>query len=93
MIQPEEIIHLVKRLIPAAEVSAEDFTGTGDHFQVTVISPIFRGKSLVEQHQLIHKSLEEAFGDGRIHAVQIKTETPGSSPKKNSDGNEFRILG
>jgi stress-induced morphogen len=73
MIQPDDIYALVQAAIPDAEVSAEDFTGTGDHFQVTVISSAFQGKTLIDQHRLVQRALKPALDDGRLHAVQIKT--------------------
>jgi stress-induced morphogen len=73
VIQPDEINALVQAAIPDAEVSAEDFTGTGDHFQVTVISSVFQGKTLIDQHRLVQQALKAALDDGRLHAVQIKT--------------------
>lgn len=74
MILAEEIQSRIKQALPEAEVTVQDMTGGGDHFQVIVISPAFRGKTLIEQHQMIHaslKGLEEA-----IHALAIKTRVP-----------------
>ena len=70
----------------------QDSTGGGDHFGVLVVSPVFEGKTLIEQHQLVHGSLEAAFSDGRLHAVQIKTETPASWAKKQSTSDGLNIL-
>lgn len=50
----------------------EDMTGTGDHFQVIVFSEAFRGKTLIEQHQMVHASLETL--KDQIHALAIKTK-------------------
>ena len=47
-------------------------TGTGDHFEITVISKIFEGKSLMDQHKIVFALLEKEMND-RIHAVKIKT--------------------
>ncbi len=67
----EEIQSLVCKGIPASEVTVQDLTGGGDHFEVIVVSAAFRGKMLIEQHQMVHTALE-ALKD-RIHAVKIKT--------------------
>jgi len=67
----EEIQGLVTKTIPDAEVTVRDLTGGGDHFEVVVLSPAFRGKLLIEQHQMVHRALGPL--QDRIHAVKIKT--------------------
>jgi stress-induced morphogen len=57
----------------ATELSVEDRTGTGDHFQVTVASRRFAGLSLVDQHRLVYDALAEPLADGTIHELRIKT--------------------
>lgn len=69
---PEQIQEQVQKAFPDSEVTVDDMTGTGDHFQVIVLSPAFRGKTLIEQHQMVHASLE-AWKD-QIHALAIKTK-------------------
>jgi stress-induced morphogen len=58
----------------AVELSVEDRTGTGDHFQVTVASPSFDGLSLLDQHRRVNDALAAALGDGSIHELRIKTK-------------------
>ena len=58
----------------AAELSVEDRTGGGDHFQVTVASPRFEGLSLLDQHRLVNDALAEPLRDGTIHELRIKTK-------------------
>ena len=58
----------------AAELSVEDRTGTGDHFQVTVASPAFDGLSLLDQHRRVNEALAEPLADGSIHELRIKTK-------------------
>ena len=58
----------------AAELSVEDRTGTGDHFQVTVADARFGGLSLVDQHRLVYEALAEPLGDGTIHELRIRTK-------------------
>ena len=58
----------------AAELSVEDRTGTGDHFQVTVASSRFEGLSLLEQHRLVNEALAAPLADGTIHELRIKTK-------------------
>ncbi len=58
----------------AVELSVEDRTGTGDHFQVTVASPSFDGLSLLDQHRRVNEALAALLGDGSIHELRIKTK-------------------
>lgn len=73
MITAEEIEAILSRKFPEAVVSAVDLTGTSDHFEVRMQWSGFGGKSLVQQHQLVHDALKEPLEDGRIHALKIKT--------------------
>jgi acid stress-induced BolA-like protein IbaG/YrbA len=73
--QAEEIQRLISESMPYAEVSVRDFTGGGDHFEVTVVSPEFAGKTLLQQHQMVYAPLREAMVE-RIHALTLKTYTP-----------------
>jgi stress-induced morphogen len=58
----------------ATELSVEDRTGGGDHFQVTVQSARFDGLSRIEQHKLVYAALEAPLNDGTIHELRIKTK-------------------
>ena len=73
MIDTASLISLVQIGIPDARVDAFDYSGTMDHFNLTVRSQAFVGRSLIEQHQLVYAALKDALKDGRVHAVQIKT--------------------
>jgi stress-induced morphogen len=64
---------LLEQAFPGNEVSVEDRTGGGDHFQVTIASGRFDGLSLVEQHRLVYDALAEPLADGTIHELRIKT--------------------
>ena len=69
-----QLQQLLTERIPDATVAVRDLTGTSDHFHVEVVSPVFEGKSLIEQHKIVHAACEEHMG-GAIHALQIKTRT------------------
>lgn len=58
----------------ASEVSVEDRTGGGDHFQVTVVSPRFEGVALIDQHRRVNEVLAPRIADGSIHELRIKTK-------------------
>jgi stress-induced morphogen len=66
--------NLIKAGLPDAEVMVEDLTGTRDHLAITVVSDAFKGKLLIEQHQLLMNLLKEELKD-RIHAVKLQTYT------------------
>jgi stress-induced morphogen len=65
---------LLEQAFPSSEVSVEDRTGGGDHFQVTVASAHFDGLSLLEQHRLVNQALADLLGDGTIHELRIRTK-------------------
>jgi acid stress-induced BolA-like protein IbaG/YrbA len=93
MTDPSEVAQLIKKGIAGAEVKVEDMTGTGDHFQILVVSSAFKGKMLIDQHRLVQQALKEAMDDGRIHAVHIKTQTPEESARKGAqDSGDFKIV-
>jgi stress-induced morphogen len=70
-----EIERLIKARIPDAQVTIRDLAGDGDHYAATVISPSFRGKSRVQQHQIVYRSLQGQMG-GVLHALALQTGTP-----------------
>lgn len=73
MMTTEEIKSVLAERFPGAEIAVEDLTGTSDHFEVRITSPLFQGKGLLEQHQMVHQALATPLEDGRIHALKIKT--------------------
>ena len=71
----ERLESLLRDAFPdAPELSVEDRTGGGDHFQVTVASPRFDGLPLLDQHRLVNEALAEPLRDGTIHELRIKTK-------------------
>ena len=60
----------------AEEISVEDRTGTGDHFQVTVTSASFDGLPLLDQHRRVNDALAAPLRDGSIHELRITTRIP-----------------
>jgi stress-induced morphogen len=74
--QASELEERIATALPGAEVNVEDLTGGGDHFRAEIVSDKFEGLSRIEQHKLVY----DVFGDevgGAIHALSIKTSTPG----------------
>ena len=76
MIDSDGIVALIRAQLPDAEVVVTDLTGTMDHYDIRVCSRSFSGKSLLDQHRMVYAALEDARQDGRIHALQLKTEIP-----------------
>lgn len=74
-----ELQEKIESALPGAEVTVEDLTGGGDHFRAEIVSDRFEGLSRIQQHKLVY----DVFGDeigGAIHALSIKTSTPGATP-------------
>ena len=70
-----EIERLIKLRIPDAEVTIRDLAGDGDHYAATVLAESFRGKSRVQQHQIVYEALKAEMG-GKLHALALQTGTP-----------------
>ena len=70
-----EIERLIKASIPDADVTIRDLAGDGDHYAATVIAASFRGKSRVQQHQLVYAALKGQMG-GVLHALALQTGVP-----------------
>ena len=71
-ISKEELEKLLKESLPSAKISIEDLKGDGDHYSATVISSKFKGKSRIQQHQIVYEALKGKMG-GELHALMLKT--------------------
>jgi BolA protein len=47
----------------------------GGHYRLTVVSPLFVGKSTLERHRMIYSALHELMQHG-IHALNIRAFAP-----------------
>lgn len=72
---PTEIEQLIKASIPDAQVTIEDLRGDGDHYAAYVVSSAFRGKTRVQQHQLVYQALQGRMGN-ELHALALQTSAP-----------------
>jgi len=52
-----------------------EVAGDGHHFEAVIVSPAFRGKSKIQQHQLVYSALGDRMR-GDIHALSMRTFTP-----------------
>ncbi len=72
MVSPQDI----ERWIAAALACEKlEVRGDGQHFEAVIVSGEFRGKNMVQQHQLVYKALGERMRE-EIHALSMKTYTP-----------------
>lgn len=71
-----EIERLIRAALPDARVEIQDLAGDGDHYRAIVTSEAFRGKSRLQQHQLVYRALGERMG-GELHALALETRVPG----------------
>ncbi len=67
-----EIERMIKEALPDAVVEIRDLAGDGDHYAATVTSATFRGKSRVQQHQIVYGALQGNMG-GVLHALALTT--------------------
>jgi stress-induced morphogen len=70
----EDVKVLIENNLTEAIVKVGDLTGTMDHLDIFVATNDFKGKLLIDQHQMIMDILKEDLKE-KIHAVQIKTMT------------------
>ena len=70
-----EIERLIKASFPDARVEIRDLAGDGDHYAATITSTAFKGKSRVQQHQMIYAALKGNMG-GALHALALTTQVP-----------------
>ena len=70
--QADELKKLIEAGVPDAEVRVQ---GDGDHFEATVISASFEGKSMVQQHRIVYGVLGDLM-QGEVHALALRTLTP-----------------
>lgn len=76
-----EIEQLIRERLPDAEITINDLAGDGDHYAARIVSEAFRGKTRVQQHQLVYEALRGNMGEA-LHALALQTsvpETPSSS--------------
>jgi len=69
----EEIKKLITSSIPDATIEIKDLRGDNNHYSAKIISKIFNGKTKIEQHKLVYKSLQGKMGN-ELHALSITTE-------------------
>jgi stress-induced morphogen len=77
--QATDIEAMIREAFPDAKVIIEDLRGDGDHYAALVVSETFKGKSRVQQHQMVYAALQGKMG-GDLHALALQTATPENAP-------------
>ncbi|MBI4196081.1 MAG: BolA/IbaG family iron-sulfur metabolism protein [Betaproteobacteria bacterium] len=72
MVTPDQIKHYIEA---GLQCDFTEVAGDGHHFEAVVVSPLFRGKSKVQQHQLVYRALGDRMRE-EIHALSMRTLTP-----------------
>ncbi len=67
-----EIENLIREAFPDAEVAITDLKGDNDHYAAMVTSSAFKGKTRVQQHQMVYDALQGRVG-GVLHALSLQT--------------------
>jgi len=70
-----EIEKLIRAALPDAKVTIEDLAGDGDHYAAHVVSAAFKGKTRIQQHQMVYDALKGRMG-GALHALALQTAAP-----------------
>ena len=69
----EKVEALIRAGLPGADVTV---TGDGRHFEATVVSPEFTGKSLIQKHRMVMETVKAEIASDELHALSIKAFTP-----------------
>ena len=76
-----EIERLIREGLPDAQVTIEDLAGDGNHYRAVIVSESFRGKTRLQQHQLVYQALKGRMG-GELHALALTTAPPPDERKE-----------
>lgn len=71
--ETEKVKALIEAGLPGAEVTV---TGDGRHFEATVVSDAFEGKSLIQRHRMVLATVNAEIASDELHALSIKTALP-----------------
>ncbi|HEX3809004.1 MAG TPA: BolA family transcriptional regulator [Rhizomicrobium sp.] len=70
--QSAEIETLIKAAFPDADVTITALADDNDHWAAMVTSSAFKGKTRVQQHQMVYAALQGRMG-GVLHALSLQT--------------------
>ena len=70
-----ELEQMIRAALPDAEQEITDLRGDGDQYAARVVSPSFKGKTRVQQHQMVYDAIEGGMGE-ELHALALQTGVP-----------------
>jgi acid stress-induced BolA-like protein IbaG/YrbA len=73
MLEPATLDRLIRTGLACTHL---EVTGDGRHFNATVVSPEFAGRSRIARQQRVYQTLAQELDDGRLHALSLRTYTP-----------------
>lgn len=74
MTEPQ-IEQLLRHAFPDAQIEIKDLAGDGDHWSARIVSAAFRGKTRVQQHQMVYSAIGPQMG-AELHALALQTSIP-----------------
>ena len=81
---PDLLRQKLESLGPETRAEIIDLTGTQDHYQAVIVSPLFAGKIMIEQHRMVLAMVQKEIDSGEVHALTLKTYTPEQFSKANA---------
>ncbi len=78
MVRPEDVERYISEKLPCDFIEVR---GDGQHFEAVIVSAVFTGKSMVQQHQAVYQALGERMRE-EIHALSMKTYSPEQWPNR-----------
>ena len=70
-----DIETMIRAALPDAHIAIRELAADGDHYAAEVVSEQFRGKSRVQQHQMVYEALKGNMG-GALHVLALQTSAP-----------------
>jgi stress-induced morphogen len=67
-----DIEKLIREAFPDADVTITALADDNDHWAAMVSSSAFKGKTRVQQHQMVYAALKGRMG-GELHALSLQT--------------------
>jgi len=67
-----DIEKLIREAFPDADVTITALADDDDHWAAMVSSVAFKGKTRVQQHQMVYAALKGRMG-GELHALSLQT--------------------
>ena len=70
-----EIEELLLKSFPNAKITIDDLRGDGDHYAAKIVTAEFKGKTRVQQHQMVYNAMDGKMGTD-LHALALNTSAP-----------------